>query len=213
MNEFYFNTKLDQTILLGRTARNIPELLEGIKEVPESSIYHHTHRFLHQHHFLSPEPPNDFSYWITEVLNDAHLGEMLSSVDIIQFQSLEDLRNRFIEILSEQPQQERRSLSAPQGQEFHFMCSRTFVLRTPHLAHDLDEFKEALKRVSVNSLYYHIFDAKLRLEKGENDFSRWFRYLGKTELAEKVARLDPYTFTLEGLRSQIIRLVEQHGTN
>jgi hypothetical protein len=213
MNEFYFNTKLDQTILLGRTAKNIPELLEGIKAVPESSIYYHTHKFLHQHHFLSPEPPNDFSYWITEVLNDARLGEIMSSVDIIQFHTLEDLRNRFVEILSEQPQQDQRLLSAPQGEEFHFMCSRMFVLRTPHIAHNLDEFKEVLKRVSVNSLYYHIFDAKLRLEKGENDFSRWFRDLGKPELAEKVARLDPYTFTLEGLRSRIIQLVERYGTN
>ena len=213
MNEFYFNTKLDQTILLGRTAKNISELLEGVKEVPEASIYYHTHKFLHQHHFLSPEPPNDFSYWITEVMNDARLGEMMSSVDIIQFQSLEDLRSRFVEILSEQPSQERSPSSAPPGQEFHFMCSRMFVLRTPHVAHNLEEFKEVLKRISVNSLYYHIFDAKLRLEKGENDFSRWFRDSGRTELAEKVARLDPYTFTLEGLRSRIIRLVEQYGTN
>jgi hypothetical protein len=213
MNEFYFNTKLDQTLLLGRTAKNIPELLEGVKEVPEASIYYHTHKFLHQHHFLSPEPPNDFSYWITEVLNDAQLGEIISSVDIIQFQSLEDLRSRFVEILSEQPLQERRTQLAPQGEEFHFMCSRTFVLRTPHVAHNLEEFTEVLKRVSVNSLYYHIFDAKLRLEKGENDFSRWFRDMGKPELAERVARLDPYTYTLEGLRSRIIRLVEQYGKN
>jgi hypothetical protein len=213
MSEFYFNTKLDQTLLLGRTATNIPELLEGIRDVPEASIYYHTHKFLHQHHFLSPEPPNDFSYWITEVLNDARLGEIMSSVDIIQFHTLEDLRNRFVEILSERPRPERRTLTAPEGQEFHFMCSRMFVLRTPHVASNLDEFKDVLKRVSINSLYYHIFDAKLRLEKGENDFSRWFRDLGKTELAGKVARLDPYTFTLEGLRHRIIQLVEQYGTN
>jgi len=213
MNEFCFNTKVDQTLLLGRTAKNIPELLAGVKVVPESSIYYHTHRYLQQHHFLSPEPPNDFAYWITEVLNDARLGESISSVDIIQFRTLEELRSRFIEILSDDAGHRRGAPSAPEGQEFHFMASRTFVVRTPHVARTLEEFKEVLKRLSVNSLYYHIFDAKLRLEKGENDFSRWFRDLGKTELAERVARLDPYTFTLEGLRSQIIRLVDLYGTD
>jgi hypothetical protein len=213
MNEFYFNTKLDQTILLGTKAKNLPVLLEGIKNVPESSIYYHTHKYLHQHHFLSPEPPNDFAYWITEVLNEARLGEIMSSVDIVQFHTLEDLRSRFVEILTDHLRGKRRMSTAPLGQEFHFMASRMFVLQTPYRASTLSEFREALTRVSVNSLYYHIFDAKLRLEKGENDFSRWFRDLGIPDLANEVARLDPYTYTLEGLRNRIIQLVENHDTN
>lgn len=213
MNEFYFNTKLDQTIVLGRRAKNLPELFAGIKTVPEASIYYHTHKFLQQHHFLSPEPPNDFAYWITDVLNKARLGEIMSSVDIVQFPTLEQLRNRFVEILEEHLEHEEKLSTAPAGQEFHFMSSRTFVLKTDHVAHSLSEFSDVLKRVSVNSLYYHIFDAKLRLERGENDFSRWFRDLGKPELADKVARLDPYTYTLEGLRSRIIQLVEQYDTH
>ena len=213
MNEFRFNTKLDQTLLLGRKARNLAELLVGIKTVPGSSIYYHTHKFLQQHHFLSPEPPNDFAYWITEVLNEARLGEIMSSVDIVQFHTLREVRERFVEILEGHLKSAEKLSTAPSGQEFHFMGSRTFVLGTPHVAHTLSEFREALKRVSVNSLYYHIFDAKLRLEKDENDFSRWFRDLGTSELAEKVARLDPYTYTLEGLRSRIIQLVEFYDTH
>lgn len=91
------------------------------------------------------------------------------------------------------------------------MASRTYVLPTPHVAHNLAEFTGILGQVSVNSLYFHVFDAKLRLERGENDFSAWFRGLGKTELAEKSRRLDPYSHTLEGLRRVIIALVEKHG--
>jgi hypothetical protein len=61
--EFRFNTKVDQTILLGKKARNIQELYSGIRTTPDASIYFHTHKFLQQHHYLSPEPPNDFAYW------------------------------------------------------------------------------------------------------------------------------------------------------
>jgi hypothetical protein len=213
MNEFQFNTKLDQTILLGLKAKNLSELAAGIKKVPESSIYYHTHRFLRQHHFLSPEPPNDFAYWTTEVLNEQVLGERIRSVDIIQFHNLNELRKVFLDILMSHLQKADRQPTAPQGQEFHFMASRTFVLKTPYAAGSLKEFKEMLKLVSINSLYYHIFESKLRLEKQENDFSRWFSDLGKTELADQVERLDPYTYTLEGLRSKLIQLVEKYDTH
>ena len=43
---FHFYTRLNQTELLGRNARNVVELLEGIKAVPDSSIYQHAHRIL-----------------------------------------------------------------------------------------------------------------------------------------------------------------------
>jgi len=212
VSEFFFHTKLDQAILLGVKARNLSELLAGIQKAPESCIYYHTHRYLRQHHFLSPEPPNDFAYWITEVLNESTLAERISSVDIIQFQSLEALRNAFIDIIQTHLESSERTPSAPAGEEFHFMAARTFVLRTPYVAHDLAEFAALLKEISAGSLYYHIFEAKLRLVKGENDFSLWFRGLGKTELADKVSRLDPYTQTLEGLRNRLIQLVQKYAT-
>jgi len=213
MSEFRFNTKLDQTILLGRKARNIAELLDGIMTVPESSIYYHTHRYLEQHHYLSPEPPNDFAYWITEVLIDVQLGEELSSIDVVQFNTLTDLRERFIDVIQGHLSSANKVRDCPTGEEFHFMASRTFVLRTPYVAKDLSEFLDVLKRISISSLYYHIFDAKLRLEKGENDFSRWFRDSGMPALADGIARLDPYSYTLEGLRNEILELGGDHDKN
>jgi len=213
MNEFQFHTKLDQTILLGIKARNAAGLLEGIRIVPKSSIYYHTHRFLQQHHYLSPEPPNDFAYWVSEVINNAVLGEALSSIDIIQFHSIADLRKQFEEILASHVAAEEDTADCPHGEEFHFMSSQTFALSTPHVAHDLTEFAEILRRVSINSLYYHIFDARLRLEHDDNDFSLWFKSLGKPELAEGVRQLDPYSHTLEGLRKRILVMVKRHDSH
>jgi hypothetical protein len=210
MNEFTFHTKLDQTILLGVKARNIQGLLEGVRQVPESSIYYHTHRFLQQHHYLSPEPPNDFAYWVSNVMGDDVLGEQLSSVDIIQFHTINELRVKFITILESHLDSLERLSMIPPGEEFHFMASRLFVLPTQHVARTLQEFLDCLGRVSVNSLYYHIFDAKLRLERHDNDFSRWFTDLGLLDLAEELRRLDPYAHTLEGLRKRIIVLVKKH---
>lgn len=62
MESFRFYTKSNLTELTGLKAVNLTELLELIRAMPGSCIYHHTHRFLIQHQYLSPEPPNDFAY-------------------------------------------------------------------------------------------------------------------------------------------------------
>ncbi len=81
---------------------------------------------------------------------------------------------------------------------------------TPYVAHDLREFAETLRKISLGSLYFHVFESRLRLGKGLNDFSTWLQdSLGEAELAEDIARLDPYTYTLEGLRSALIQLIEK----
>jgi hypothetical protein len=213
MNPFHFYTKLDQTLLLGRSAKNITELLEGVASVPDGSIYYHTHHYLQQHHFLSPEPPNDFAYWVRGMLNDSELAEQLSSVDIMSFANLSDLRREFTGVIEDHTKHLEKVTDCARGQEFHFMSCRTYALPTSHVARSLHEFLSFLKQVSVNSLYYHIFDARMRLGRNENDFSRWFRDMGLDSLADSVARLDPYTYTLEGLRNSILTLGIKYDSN
>jgi uncharacterized protein DUF5752 len=213
MDAFHFFTKLDQTLLLGLRAKTISELLTGIRSVPDSSIYFHTHRFLHQHHFLSPEPANDFAFWVTNVLGDDALGERLWSVDTIRFDGISGLREKFIAILESHLETSKRRFECVSGEEFYFLACKTFVLPTGYVAHTLSEFAEVLSKVSISSIYFHVFDAKLRLQSGENDFSRWFLGLGKTALANETKRLDPYSYTLDGLRRQIVALVKKYGSH
>lgn len=206
---FEFKSRLVLTELLGLRAATLPELTDGIRTVPLSSIYHHTHRFLQQHHFLSPEPPNDFAYWVTNMLNEEVAGEMLASLDIMQFVRLSDLRNRFLQLLEDYLKTAKHKVSGrcPEGEEFHFMSSRIFVVSTGEVAKSVAEFKEILRTVGIHAIYFHMFEAKLRLEKGDNDFSLWLRAAGKEKEAEQISRLDPYTFTLEGLRERLLKIV------
>ena len=213
LDAFHFYTKLDQTLLLGLRAKTVDELLTGVRSVADSSIYFHTHRFLHQHHYLSPEPPNDFAYWVTDVLGDDVLGERLWSVDTVRFRNISGLRETLIALLEGHLATAERKIECAANEEFHFMACRAFVFPTRHVARSLNEFAEMLGKVSINSLYFHVFGAKLRLEYGEIDFSRWFRSLGAAELSGATKRLDPYSHTLEGLRQQIIQLVRRHDSH
>ena len=207
---FHFYTRQNLTFLTGRKAKNLSELLSGIKDAKESSIYHHTHHFLAQHEFLSPEPPNDFAYWITHILQDKVLGEEVASIDLRVYSNLEDMRKKIVEVIegsgSSSPDAHLRH--APPGEEFHFMESQSFVFPTRYVASSLVEFRECLEHVSIHSIYYHIFEARLRGR--ESDFSLWVRNsLQEERLAIELLQFDPYTQTLENLRHTLIRLVER----
>jgi hypothetical protein len=207
---FRFVTQVVQIELTGLKARTVEELLEHLRVVPPSVIHQHTHRFVSDHQFLSPEPPNDFAYWVTEILGERRLGEQLAAVDIVRFRSLEALRTAMTEILERYLSGARAARWAPEGSELHLMKAVSFILPTPCQATTLEEFLYGLKKVSIHSLYHHMFEARLRLEREQNDFSAWLAHsLGETALARAIARLDPYTQTMEGLRRRVAGLVAQ----
>lgn len=206
---FRFYTRQNIIYLLGKNAKNLGDLLSGIKAVPTMSIYYHTHHYLEMHEYLSPEPPNDFAYWITNILLEKSLGEEAASIDLRQFSTIEEIRLRLIEVIESylEANDEMILRDAPQGQEFHFMSARTFVFPTKYTAEDLKQFQKHLQNVSLQSIYYHVFEA--RLGKKIPDFATWLSSpLNENELAREFRRLDPYTQTLENLRQTLIKLVE-----
>ena len=207
---FRFNTRLHLSELTGLRASTVGELLELLKDVPGSCIYHHTHRFLQQHEYLSPEPPNDFAYWVTSVLSEDELGERLASIDTIQYTTIRSLREKIIttfeEYIKNNPDVKKKIAS--KGDEFHFIKSVSFIFPTDYVAYTLDDFADILEKIPIDSIYYHIFEARLRLEKGQNDFSNWITAsFGNTKLSEKIAQMDPYTYTLDQLRKTLVKTV------
>ena len=207
-----FYTRLHLSELTGLKASNLKEFLDIFEKVSGASIYHHTHRFLQQHQYLSPEPPNDFAYWVTEIMGENELGEKLASIDTIQFSSIRSLREKIIETiknyLKKNPSAKRKF--SRESERFHFIKSVSFVLPTPYVVNDLKEFANVLKKVTIDSIYFHIFESRLRLGRSDNDFSIWIRSsIGNERLADEISKLDPYTRTLEDLRNILIEIVER----
>ncbi|RPI18923.1 MAG: hypothetical protein EHM58_03435 [Ignavibacteriae bacterium] len=209
---FHFYTEYNLPLLLGIKSSNIRNLLENIRTVPDASIYYHTHRFLQQHHFLVPEPPNDFAYWIRNVLNLTELGEATASINIASLNNINDVRQKLIKTIEDYSSKDSSQANCVKGTEFQFMSCKTFCLPLDCHAKDLNEFAEQLESISINTFYYHIFETQLRLGKNKNDFADWFETLGYHELAKRVSSLDPYTTTLNGLREDILTLIKTYGS-
>jgi small-conductance mechanosensitive channel len=208
---FRFYAQLHLKELTGLKAKNLSELTATLKDVDDSVVYYHTHNFIEEYQYLTPQPANDFALWVSDALGDEILGEKLANIDTFEFSTIGALRERLVDVLNEALSVRPDGNGVPQGREFHFIKSLSVIIPTFHVAHDLREFIEVLRMTSIDTLYFHIFEARLRLHKGVNDFSIWLNdCLGEKELADKIAVLDPYTYSFEGLRSMIIQLAEKH---
>ncbi len=206
---FKFCKSAELVLLSGKRASTLKELLDGLKTLPDSVVYYHTHRFLIQHEYISPEPPNDFAYWTTNVLLERILGEKLAAIDIINYPTISDLKNGIIRII-ENNMETYGDRIAPEGMEFNFMRVKTVIIETGFEARNLKELYTAIKEVPIRSIYFHIAQARLLFSKRENDFSLWLREeLHEDELANDISKLDPYTWTLERLRNRLVKMLEE----
>ena len=159
---FRFWTRLTLTKLTGRRAADLAELVGHLRVVSPSVVFHHTHHYLVQHQYLSPEPPNDFAFWVTNVLQEDRLGERLAAIDTVRFRSLDALRTRIVAEIDEYLDAAHQLRTAPPGEEFHFMDAVSFVLPTHREARTLAELAEALRVVGHGTIAYHLFEARLR---------------------------------------------------
>lgn len=206
---FYFNTS-EHLLRIGRQkAVTLPELLQALKTCPDDSIFQHTFRTLQEHHFIRQGFSNDFAHWSLSACHEPLLAEKLASVDVREFTAVSGLRQHMIEILDEFLQEHPRSNSHHASEPFYFCAADILVLPTPFVADSLPAFLDGLKHVGVHSIHHHFIEARLRLHLMSNDFSQWLEEeVGLPKIADSVERIDIYANTMEGVRKQIVRLVE-----
>lgn len=207
---FYFNTS-EHLLRIGRQrAATIGELQQCLATCPEDSVFQHTFRTLQEHHFIRQGFSNDFAHWSLSACHEPVLAEKLASVDVHEFTAIDGLRQRMTEIIDEFVKKHPRAVSQPAKEPFYFCASDIVVIPTPFVANSLPMFLDGLRQVSVHSIHHHFIEARLRLHRMSNDFSQWLEEeIGLHDIADSIERIDIYTNTMEGVRQQIIHMVEQ----
>jgi len=211
-NPFVFQTRLDLLEITGRKAKNLKELVDLIESASPSVIYHHTQHFLSFQQYMSPKSPNDFAHWIKKELHEDALSEKIIALDLQKLLDVHELKEKVLQLTKEHlASDEYRPFDVPSGKEFHFINAKTFIMPTGQVVCNLLEFCEALKKVSVNSIYFHLFGVGALLGKREDSFSYWLENeLKEVNLANCISRLDPFVFhTAEDLKSRLIKLVKK----
>jgi len=208
---FRFYTSSTLVELTGKKAATLEEFRDILKEIDESSVFCHTHQAFREYDFAKGTYTNDFAYWAKEALREDPLSERLASIDIREYINLKDLKEAILNEVEEYIAERGGELGrVPRGKEFHFCEATTVSMPTEYEVRTLEEFAKALKKIGGRSLFYHFFEARLRLGRATNDFSYWILdNLGEKELAEQIDRIDPYMYTSDGLREKILELIEE----
>ncbi|MEW6601950.1 MAG: DUF5752 family protein [Nitrospirota bacterium] len=190
----------------GRKAKGLRELRDILAVVSDESIFHHTYQYFLKGHIL--EYTNDFAHWAGESLEERALSERLSNIDPYSFKSINDLRNELLNEIDDYLKGFPEPREAMPGDEFYFNETITLTFLVGIRVKNLAEFLIAVKYIDAAALYYHFYEARVRL--GVDDFSKWFEdSLDKKELAEKIRSIDPFMHSIEGIREYIAEAVDE----
>lgn len=192
----------------GIKAKNIHELRKGIATVSDDSIFHHTYQYFLKGHVL--EYTNDFAHWAGESLEERALSEHLSNIDPYEFKNIKDIREKLLDVIDKYLDRFPEPREVMEGDEFYFHETITLIFPAGMRARNLAEFLMALKYIDSECIYYHFYEARVRLGGGIDDFSRWIEYsMGKKDLAEKIRSIDLFMHTTEGVRAKIAEFIEE----
>jgi hypothetical protein len=192
----------------GEKAKNLRELRNIIAVINDDCIFHHTYQYFIKGHVL--EYTNDFAHWAGESLEERALSEHLSNIDPYDYKNISDLKNKLLEVIDNYLENFPEPREAMPGDEFYFNETITLIFPAGIRAKNLAEFLTAIKYIDMGSIYYHFFEARIRLGGGTDDFSRWIEdTFGKQELVDKIKTIDPFMHDLEGIRKHIAEAVEE----
>jgi hypothetical protein len=204
---FYFMDIVNVIKHTGIKAATLTELKEGISKISKYSMFHHTCQFFIKGNIQ--EHTNDFSQWASTNLGERSLAEQLSNIDSYSFSSMDSLRKHILIVINKYLEDYPEPREVLSGEEFFFNEAVTFIFPAGLKARNLAELLMAIKHVDASSIYYHFYEARARLKKSSDDFSKWIEEVHKApEIASKLRMIDPFMNNLETVRSQIIEVLE-----
>ena len=195
----------------GRKASTLRELRGCIEKASDGCLFHHTCQYFLKGHAL--EYTSDFAHWAGESLEERALAESLSVIDPYDFRSVGELRTALLNAIDDYLVEFPEPRKAMKGDEFFFNETVTLVFPIGLRARNLAEFLAAIRYIDAAAIYYHFFEARMRLNEGEeksDDFSRWIENaLDHPDLARRLRAIDPFVHSLEAVRFSIAEAVEE----
>ena len=207
---FEFFTVAHLTRIGNLSAGTLAELLAGLEQCSDASIFHHTFQTLGSHHYLTEGFSNDFAQWVLADTNRDALAEQLAALDVRDYTSIAAIRADLCRLVREYIEAHPEFATQQALNRFYFCESFEVNLPFGVTATDLREFQEGVRRLSHAAFYFHFISSRLRLQLRTNDFSYWLaNSMGLTRLAESINHIDIYTNTLDSARAKLLRLVER----
>jgi hypothetical protein len=208
---FQFSSSASLEQLTGRKAFSLDELLDMVKTCSDSSIFYHTFSaFLKMREAQIPFN-SDFAIWVAHQLNEAGLAERLRALDLTEHTTIQSLRFNLVRIIEAYKEEKPRSFSKTADEPFYLYDVMRIVYLTDKFAYDLKSLRDLLKEISIYSIYFHFIESRIHARRQSDDLSFWIEdALKLPELAKRIKRIDISVYTIEGLRSKIVEVINAY---
>ena len=199
-------------ISTGQQAQTLRELRDRIETTNQSCIYYHFWGGLLRPRFDDPEFQNDFAVWARHSIHDKPLAERLALINPTDYEDLEDLRTKVVDIIEERLEESETLPYVRASNNFYFVRSQIVVFDTGRRFYDPMELASLIPRLSVGSIFYHFIDARRRTQLGKDDFTEWLKGFdaGYEPLNKQIATIDPYFTTLVELRGELAEVFARY---
>ena len=200
------------TIATGERVHNLRELRDHLMTTERGIMYYHFWDAILRPRFVDPEYQNDFAAWAYHELHDRRLAEKLAIINPTDYEFMDDLRQKLIDVIEERMDEEDFVPVAEVTHPFFFIRSQIIVFDTNIRVATPEKLSEFISRISVSSIFYHFIDSRRRTSSGKDDFSEWLWSFGPecAPLAKEIASIDPYFNSLLELRDQLSLVFAKH---
>ncbi len=156
-------------------------------------------------HFELHEFPNDLARWCWTALGDHVLGEQLGLVDPYRLASTEALRTTLVNLIEDRLWGLERVPWCRPGMELQLIQSRLIAFDTGERIATPASLLEAIERIPVRSLFFHVHEARRRTGGQSDDFSLWLEQGGaERSLVGRVRAIDFHFLNLSQLRTALV---------
>jgi hypothetical protein len=196
---------------IGRSCFNLRELRDAVQTVSDATLAHHLMHCVLEDYFQLYEFPNDLARWCWSGLGDQILGERLGLIDPYQQMGTASLRESVLNALDERLWGMERVPWCRQGLELHLIESRLVIYDTGERVQTVAALAEAIERMSLRSLYYHVHEARRRSQGTTDDFSQWLQVAGvQADVVARFRAIDFYFMNLAQLRQELLRVFREY---
>jgi hypothetical protein len=208
---FQFRSSAYLERLTGRRAYNLDALIKLIDSCSDSSIFYHTFSALRKLRQVHMPFTNDFAIWIARDLNEEALAEKLGAISLFEHDTIGALRARILAIIEDYRAENSAAFQKKTDDPFYLYDVIRIVYLTDKFAYDLKSFRQLLDTISLDSLYFHFIESRLRTNLHVDDFSIWMEQsLKLPKLAQKIREIDINVYSLEELRVNIGKIIEDY---
>jgi len=205
MADFELTTVVHLVRPTGARARDLDALREGIAAASDEVIFYHAFQYVLRFHDADELPHDDFSAWVSGVVQDRETAERLAFAGLSARQTVAEARAAFVAVLDSVPERDRRERASHEAGEFRFHAADSVKVPTGKHLHSVQELVDHLLVAEPACIFYHVIQRPLLEPNATETLEGWVEAQGQPRFAEYLREASHWGLPLEDVRQRLVR--------